>query len=483
MHTLYFEIVMFDSKKIYQSGISFYSKEIDNYFIDYVPNSLNYLVVTFENADQPKRPRLDGMREPWGLDFLIRRGYSVLGIKPKSVDWYRGADLHAFFRSYSFKIFILSFNRVVLYGSSMGGFAALSFAEVCPDPIVIAFNPQSTLNMELVPWETRYPEGRAQDWTGDFVDGRHGAANAKTVYVAYDPLFDLDRKHVDRLIDTNLVRLKMPLVGHVVMSWMGEAAILPKFIDEALAGTLTEQRCQKLARERRKSKRYYIGMGLRTRSASVALACVRRLLASDIPIHHQNDLKELVIKHRLWNFLAEDQSTKSLIKLNESILFDILKAASDDGFPDTSLKTCSYLIDQHDPDWKILVLAAECQHRLGRLSEGKALARRAIAKNSSVGNCYRILARILYDAGEFSHALEAGEQGVAVDPASFLGWIDLAKYHEALGQLQAALNCATRAREIRPNDQSVATRIEAIVGLIASSPRGFVDPRFGNDSK
>lgn len=459
---------MFEHRKSYASGRFFYAKETENYFIDYIPGALNQLVITFENADQPKRPRLDGMREPWGADFLTRKGYSVLGIKPKRVDWYRGSDLHTFFRSNDFKIFISSFKQLILYGSSMGGYAAISFAEVCPDAIVIAFNPQSTLRTDLVPWETRYLEGREQDWTGDFADARRGATSAKTVYIAYDPLFDLDRKHVDRLKGANLVRLQMPLVGHVVMAWMGEAGILSTFIDEALAGTLDERRCQQLARERRNSKRYYIGMGLRTKSASVASTCVRKILVSGIPLHHQHDLKNLFIKHNLWDFLIDSEWTSAFIKLDEGILFAILKAASDRGFPDRALAISDRAIGQGNTGWQILVLAAECQYRLGHLPEGEALARRAIAKNPSIGNCHRILARILYDSGELQGALDAGKQGINVDPASALGWLDLGKYHQALGQLKSALNCVTRAKEISPKNQYILNRCDAIARMVAS---------------
>lgn len=77
--------MLFDYQSQYSSGISFFTKEIDNYFIDYIPGKLNQLIITFENADQPKKPRLDKMREAWGATFLTRKGFSVLGIKPKKL--------------------------------------------------------------------------------------------------------------------------------------------------------------------------------------------------------------------------------------------------------------------------------------------------------------------------------------------------------------------------------------------------------------
>jgi tetratricopeptide (TPR) repeat protein len=453
---------MFDRQKVYASGGMFSSLETENYFIDYIPGERNHLVITFENADQPKNPRLDGLREPWGADFLCRRGYSVLGIKPKRVEWYRGPDLHAFFRSHSFQVFISSFKQVFLYGSSMGGYAALVFSATCPNAVVIAFNPQSTLHPDLAGWDPRYPEGSSQDWTGDFADAKDFAAAAKAVYIAYDPLFEIDNRHVVRLPQTNIIPLKMPLVGHVMMSWMSEAGILVKFVEEALAGSLSAQRCRQLARGRRSAPRYYYVMGMRARSASVALACARKLLGFTLKPHQQQDFKTLVLTRKLWDCLKGPDAEKALAAFDEATLYIILKAASDQGRADRALAICERVINTREPGARILFLAAECGHRLARLVEAKAWASRAVAQDPTTGNAHRILARILFDSGETAAAVAAGAAGAAVDPGSWLGWLDLAKYHEALKQWQAALSCANRALSINPTEQRIIGRVAAL---------------------
>jgi hypothetical protein len=119
---------MFASSRKYANGETFVAHDLPHYFIDYIAGPLNQLVITFENADQPSRPRLDALREPWGAAALTRKGYSVLGIKPKAADWYRHPDLHEFFRSTALQTFLRSFKKIYLYGSSMGGYGALTFA-------------------------------------------------------------------------------------------------------------------------------------------------------------------------------------------------------------------------------------------------------------------------------------------------------------------------------------------------------------------
>jgi hypothetical protein len=180
----------------YENGAKYSQCEIDNYFVDYVRVGRR-LFITFEGAgNAPVRPM--GARKPWGFDFLTSRGFSVLGVKPKRVDWYRGACLHTFFRSDVFADIISSHDKVYLYGGSMGGYAALTFAKAVHGCTVISINPQSTLDPELVPWETRWKVGQEQDWKGDFSDGAVGARCAQTVYVAYDPLLRADRKQIER---------------------------------------------------------------------------------------------------------------------------------------------------------------------------------------------------------------------------------------------------------------------------------------------
>lgn len=54
-----------------------------------------------------------------GGAWLTKRGYSVLGVKPKAVDRYRGTDLHAFLLSPGMQRFFAGFETVALHGGSM----------------------------------------------------------------------------------------------------------------------------------------------------------------------------------------------------------------------------------------------------------------------------------------------------------------------------------------------------------------------------
>ncbi len=241
------------------SGFNASQKELPNYLIDFISGN-DILFITFEHASGASTHQ-NIKREPWGFKFLVqKRGYSLLGVKPKQNDWYRNKDLHQFFQSHEFKQFISRFKKVFLYGGSMGGYAALAFAEAVPGCTVIALNPQSTLDKKLIPWEKRFKSGQEQDWQNSFHDGAIGASFAEKAYVVYDPFHNEDKKHIDRLNSQNIIHLKVFLVGHQIPTWLLQMGILGTLIDKIVSNSLTELDFYKLARTRKSIIRYFLRM-------------------------------------------------------------------------------------------------------------------------------------------------------------------------------------------------------------------------------
>ena len=456
---------MFSLECKYENGKDFLSYELPGYFIDYIPlKGATKLVFTFENAEHPTRPRPNGLRKPWGGMWLSNLGYAVIGVKPKLVDWYRGRDLHEFFRSGELQDFVSQFDQVFLYGSSMGGFAALTFADAVPSASVIAFNPQATLDSSIVPWDTRYPEGSRQDWSGDFSDARIGASKAKSVFVAYDPLFELDRKHVERLDQENIIHFKMPLVGHVIAAYMNEVDILSTFVEGALAGTLSAHECSLLARNRRKTPQYFYCLGKRSRSVAVKEACLRKICEFEkiSPIYQRN-FSELMVSSSNWHLLRDPEIQIFLSRFEDDCLSELLKKAGDNGFWEHALVILQRAISVRKVSQAILILIAECLWKLVRLQEAEAYGRLAVYNaQPGHGNAYRILARILFSGKRTSEARDVARAGVEVEGRSFLGWCDLARYSEAIGDFSDAIMAFEQAAKLQPDNPHPKADIERL---------------------
>ena len=166
-------------------------------------------------------------------------------------DWYRCPQLIAYLQKLADDGVFAEFAQVWLSGTSMGGFAALAFASLAPGATVIAFNPQTTLDETLVPWEERFGMGRARDWSLPHSDAAFEIDEAARVFVLFDPFFTPDRRHVERLEGENVTRLKTWCSGHFSPVFLRRANLLKPVMQHALDGTLTPAVFYTLYRERR----------------------------------------------------------------------------------------------------------------------------------------------------------------------------------------------------------------------------------------
>jgi hypothetical protein len=212
------------------------------------------LVVTFDNLDIAMTKREDS--RPWGFSFIEKQGWSMLGVMANGWTWYRDKWVSDQFDDLAASGFFKGFKRVVFYGASMGGYAACAFVPACPGADVVAISPQSTLDKQLVPFETRYVNAWGRDFTGKYGDAAEASKAAGRVTILFDPYEPLDSGHVARFTGANVVRLRTPLMGHRLGSSLHQMGILSQITLGALNGTLTEAEFYRTLRARRGFVRY-----------------------------------------------------------------------------------------------------------------------------------------------------------------------------------------------------------------------------------
>lgn len=268
-------------------------KEVGDHYLDFTPDGED-LVLTFD-ADEAGS---DAARLPWLYKPFRDEGLAVLGVKMKRADWYRGEALQAFFQSMDFHDLLHAYRRVVFTGSSMGGFGALTFSTV--GSLVIAHNPQTTLDPELTPWDKRFPDSRLLDWSGRFARAEEGARQAERVFVTYDPFDAADARHVARLDPGNLVPLKAPMLGHPLAGFLRRIGLLAELVPLALSGDLTPEWWHGAIRRRRDLARYHLLMADRvgTPEAMAKLMARAWLLSAD-ERRTQERIRRLVTSRKL----------------------------------------------------------------------------------------------------------------------------------------------------------------------------------------
>ncbi|WP_299140482.1 hypothetical protein [uncultured Tateyamaria sp.] len=240
----------------------------------FMPRSAK-LLVTFDHfgSIHSAPPRL-----PWGHALAAEMGWSHLGNMTKQNDWFRHKDMFALYRKLRDEAFFADFEEVVFYGASMGGYAACAFSVVRPGARVVAISPQTTLRKSIVPFETRFPEGRKLgQWSGPWVDAAETARSASSVKIIYDPWWGPDAAHAARFTGRRVDRYVAPFMGHRVPQHLKSMGLMSTVASRAIKGGLHPTKFRSLLRKRHRDAGYVTALLKRAQRAGHG-GLVNRLL-------------------------------------------------------------------------------------------------------------------------------------------------------------------------------------------------------------
>jgi glycosyltransferase involved in cell wall biosynthesis len=152
----------------------------------------------------------------FGENFFVSLGYDVLCFKTTENDWYQAASIEDM--THLAEKYLQHYTLRVGYGSSMGAYAALYFAKTLELNKVIAFSPQFSIESSSVPFELRWQESASSlSFNHPPMIGDDGVE----VFMLYDPINTLDKKHV------NLIRSQFPIGQDIKLPFTGHPSISP----------------------------------------------------------------------------------------------------------------------------------------------------------------------------------------------------------------------------------------------------------------
>lgn len=215
------------------------------------------VVVGFQNWRQ--RHSLDDLG--FGETFLGKNGLAGIFVNCISNSWWQYDDLPQALKAVA--VTAAPFERRTTYGSSMGGYAALRFADLIGATMVISASPQFSPRHEVVPLETRYTQAiNGVDFK--YEDGLLPFRNI-TRFLLYDPLLKVDREQSHRYAAFGDVEfVPMPASGHPCLSLLLDQDRLSSTVTLMMSGQFNfadfraDQR-----RLRRKTYRYWEQLSFR----------------------------------------------------------------------------------------------------------------------------------------------------------------------------------------------------------------------------
>ncbi len=236
-------------------------------------------VITFDNYSIGHGFERDGFSQ----GFLREQGVSTVHIMGRREDWYQYPDMMdavAAVREHLAKA-----DRVITYGSSMGGYAALRFADALGANAALALSPQYSINPAKAPFETRWlQDAQRIVWRPEHEPALPQSARA---VVAYDPT-TIDRLHVELIAaETAIERIPVHYSGHPSGWVVADTHLLAPLLFDVLNGVQDLSHYPQAVRAARgQSSTYLVNLAraLPSRRAHVALALAERAVAVK-PIH------------------------------------------------------------------------------------------------------------------------------------------------------------------------------------------------------
>lgn len=208
------------------------------------------LVVCFDPFSDDRRLE----RRAWGEDFLLANSIDAAFIVSSENEWYQFEDLPEALGA--LLPVAQTYDEVIAYGSSMGGYAAIRYGGMCGAKRAIAISPQFSIDPRVCPWERRWFNHSARisfRW-----EDANNAGWVERAHIAYDPLND-DAKHVALLRQRlPIEEIALPFSGHPAVGFLAETGLLSRFALEAIQGRLDSSALAIAAKGRRRQSAQFL---------------------------------------------------------------------------------------------------------------------------------------------------------------------------------------------------------------------------------
>lgn len=249
---------------------------------------------------------------------LSKYDYAVIGVMPKQKSWFPAASMQALLLELA--PILQQFQRIVGYGGSMGGYAAIKYSKLLGLSRVVAMVPQYSIDPDEVA-DRRYSDFYDVDLHADMRIQSDDIAQGCEYIIVYDPYFDHDREHFLKIqaVIPQVKVLHLPYTGHDVIAVLASSALLHDFIEHDFDATYF----YKQMREVKKNSKFYYRSVIARLLGGHNEALGKILKGRDLQLDNQffdSHLKQTITRILLTNKRVDEQDLQKLgIQVNLAI--------------------------------------------------------------------------------------------------------------------------------------------------------------------
>ena len=337
-------------------------------------------VVTFDSYTDNRT--LD--RPGFGEAFLKSRGLSAIHVISRDNDWYQYPEIIEALDKIA--AITTTRGRTLTYGTSMGGYAAIRFADRVGAQAVVSISPQYSIDPAKAPFEERWKTDAGRIRFLDALDGP--ITSSAQIILPYDPAGP-DRRHAEMIAaDVSVTPVRIWYAGHSVPALLSEAKMLAPLLSDALNGAVDAKAIERLMRQRKKTLSvYYAELSMRQthRGGGLAVPLARHALK----INNRSD----IAKRALADALQESGDAAGAIAVYEDLL--------------SGKRHLQHLIAYS----QLLAKAGELDRAIHLAEEARDIA-------PGVGFIHYWLSSLFEKQGKPSEALANAQVASAVEPAN-----------------------------------------------------------------
>ncbi|NIJ08792.1 pimeloyl-ACP methyl ester carboxylesterase [Sphingomonas vulcanisoli] len=228
-------------------------------------------------------------RPGFGEVFFEALGIPAFHILHRRNHWFQHPELPEALAA--LRPHLAGYRKVVVYGSSMGGFAALAYGSLLGAHIGLALSPQYSVDPKVAPFESR--------WRADIRRIRFlkpdRAPPLPRQFIAFDPADAADARHAALFADRSpTVLIPARHGGHPVGAFLNETGVLRALIDRLVTDDddshLAAEMIARLRAGRRSSGQYLFGLARRIPMRRLRSKLAVAKLASDtgVPVYQSH---------------------------------------------------------------------------------------------------------------------------------------------------------------------------------------------------
>lgn len=310
-----------------------------------------------------------------GQSFFDSRGLPCLMFCARWNHWWQSDEMDQAIAIIKKRGILDRYTEIITYGMSMGGYGALMYSQKLGASRVLAVAPQYSIDNNKIKEETRWYEDR-KTLKFKYDDMDVGLIRTGDVAVVYDPLFELDRIHAEKVRSHRpITALRTPFGTHTVGRLLDDMGIFSSLIETFLKQGVDRSAFRSRVRSHRRASPVYL--------INQARALQKRRRIGDAL-----NLGELAMQALRSKADSNSRYLNSIDRaalVSGQVLFYIGLLTENGRAEDALSLSMAWAprLPQHSE--KLLIAMAAARFELGQLQEANEILWRALAQKAPVG--------------------------------------------------------------------------------------------------